>query len=106
MRVFGPPLSQYFSENPDFPLLAEEGSLEMVPQLPYQRGTTQKIWDWKQSIFFFTWEKSGVNLADAHGGKFGGINGRDSFPFNEDRHGITIRIHVGLRTYWFACTNR
>ena len=105
MQVYGPPLPQYFSENPDFPLLAEEGLLEMVPQPPYQCGNTQKNWDQKQSIFFFTREESGVNLADARGGKFGGINDRDSFPFNEDCRGITIRIHVGLRTYWFVSTN-
>lgn len=105
LMVFGPPLLQYSAGNPDLPLLAEEGSQEIVPQPPYECGNTQKSWDRKQPILFSTGKTSGVNLAKALDGKFAGILDRDSFPFNEDCRGITIRIHVGLRKYWFVCTN-
>ena len=95
MRVFGPPLDQFGSNDPEFPLLSQEDSRVLVPQDRYTCGNTQKDWRPKTTILFFTREYLGVKLLNVLQGKFEGMNDRDDPPFGEDCRGITIRMHVG-----------
>ena len=96
VRVYGPPLDHYIGPNgPEFLLLSEEYSREVVPQPPYECGKAQKDWVAKLPIYFFTKDCIGVKLPNARDGMFEGVNDRDQPPFDAACRGITIRIHVG-----------
>ena len=67
----------------------------MVPQLPY-KGPDYKIgWTRKPPVLFFNYGRPGVKLLDMMNGVFRGIDNRDDTPFDKQRCGITIRMHVG-----------
>ena len=96
MRVYGPPLDRYVGPNgPEFPLLLQEDSRAVVPQLPYVCGYTQKNWVAKPPVHFFMRDRLGVNLLDARDGMAKEVNDRDKPAFDAACRGITIRIHVG-----------
>lgn len=46
-----------------------------------------------------------MKLLDAKNGIFKDMDGRDDFPFDMDRCGIIIRIHVGSSDHWSANNN-
>jgi hypothetical protein len=101
VRVYGPPLDYYIGPNGlEFPLLSQEA----VPQPPYTCGNTQKDWEAKPPIYFFTKDRPGVKLLNARDGMFEGVNDRDQPPFDAVCRGITIRIHVGSYGHW-VCDN-
>ena len=66
-----------------------------MPQLPYRCGNTQKAWEMRSPILFSKWGNLGVRVAEVYSGDFAGIDERDSFPFQGNFRGISIRIHVG-----------
>jgi len=67
----------------------------VIPQIPYTCGNTQKSWDQKPTILFFTRGRPGAKLSNVVNGDFKGIDDRDEFPFDVNCGRITIRIHVG-----------
>jgi len=93
-KVFGPPLPQILPNGPDFRHLSQDLRV-VVPQLAYACGNTQKSWDQKPVILFFTRGRLGVKLSNAVNEDFKGIDERDEFPFDANCRGITIRMHVG-----------
>lgn len=97
MVVFGPPLPDIdiSAGGPLFPHLSQEDPRVVVPQVPYKCGNTQKDWEPKPTIYFFTSDRFGVKLFDLFRGNFKGMNDRDECPFGAECRGITIRIHVG-----------
>jgi hypothetical protein len=97
MRVYGPPLDDYVGQNgPEFPLLLQEDSRAVVPQLPFVCGNAQEDWVAKPPIHFFMRDSLGVKSSEALYGRIEGLNDRDKVPFDAACRGITIRIHVCL----------
>ena len=102
VKVYGPSLYHIGPNGPEFPLLSQEVPRMAVPQTPYTCGNTQKEWEAKPAVYFFTRGRHGVRLIDALQGKFEGIDERDAHPFGQSCRGITIRMHVGSRGYHVA----
>ena len=97
LAVFGPPLPDIdIGPGGSLPLhLSQEHLRAVVPQVRYKCGNTQKDWESKPTIYFFTSDCLGVKLSEAFRGNFKGMNDRDDSPFGAECRGITIRMHVG-----------
>jgi len=98
MVVFGPPLCNIDTGlgEQSSPHLLQEDSRVVVPQIGYKCGNTQKDWEPKPTIYFYTTSNHpGVKLSDVIRGNFKEMKDRDEFPFGAECRGITIRMHVG-----------
>ena len=98
MRADGSVTDHIGPDGVELPLFSREDSRAVVPQLPYTCGNTQRDWEPKPAVCFFTLGHLGVKLSDAFHGMVMGMNDRDDYPFIEDVRGITIRINVGSRS--------
>ena len=94
MKVYGPPLPTIGANGPEFPLLWQDDSRIVIPQLPYVCDDSQEVWSRRRPIYFFTQDRLGVKLSDVLKGEFEGMNESEHAPFGDNCHRITLWVHV------------